>query len=84
MKNSNIFIVCILVVIIFGGMYFFMRNNCVSRVNYINAVAVGTAFEKPAHYTLSGLKGIFSSLKEFRTQNEAVSYCMSKKISFDD
>jgi len=81
--NKKIIIGLVLIIFILVIIYFFMRNNCVSKVNYVSKVASGTPFEKPEHYTLSGDSWSFVG-KEFKTKNEAVSFCMSKKFSSED
>ena len=81
MKNKKLIIILIIItIVILVSSYFFLKNNCVSKIDYIKAVAVGTPFEKPEHYTLSGNSWDLVG-KEFKTKDEAVSYCMSKIFS---
>lgn len=77
-KYKKLIVIITVIIVIFS--YLKMRNNCVLQVNYVAKVANGTPFEKAEHYTLrSKSLAVFSN--EFKTKDEAVSYCMNRKFS---
>ncbi len=67
--------IIIAIIIIIGIIYFFMKNDCVSKVKYIPEAGSGD-WKISSYYTIGGFDN-------FKTQDEAVSYCMSKKFKFN-
>lgn len=82
-KRPSFKTILIIILVIMGGAYLFMRNDCIKDINFKpenetpvgrgNTVTEGARYEFWPEISL-GRPSVF------QTRKEAISYCMSKKI----
>ena len=89
MENKKLIVGLVLIFIISLGIYLFIRNGCVSSITYIpkseTPMGRGSVTKIEGHYRLFALTKDYSSINgDFKTRNEAISYCMSRKFGLGD